>query len=54
MTEKNIPHSYLEEAISTTILIMKGTLTTAIHDVTPKEKYTGKKLDLLHSKCLDV
>ena len=50
MSEKSMPHSYWAEAVSTTVYIMNMTPTAAIHDVTPEEKYTGKKLDVSHLK----
>ena len=50
MIEKNMPHSYWAEAISTAVYIMNRMPITAIHDVTPKEKYVGKKPDLSHLK----
>ena len=50
MSEKNVPHTYWAEAISTAVYIMNRTPTTVAHDVTPEEKFTGVKLDLSHLK----
>ena len=50
MAKKNMPHSFWAEAVSTAFYIMNRTLTTAIHDVTPEERFTGKKPDLSHLK----
>ena len=50
MAEKNMPHSFWAEAVSTAIYIMNRTSTAAIHDVTPEERFTGKKPDLSHLK----
>ena len=52
MLEKNMPHFYWAEAVNTTVYIMNRTPTTAVHDVTPEEKYTGNKPDLAHMKVL--
>ena len=43
-----MPYSFWIEAVSTAIYIMKRTSTTSIHDVTPEERFTGKKQDLSH------
>ena len=50
MSEKNVPHTYWAEAVSTAVYIMNRTPTAAVHDVTPEEKFTGVKLDLSHLK----
>ena len=50
MAEKNMPHHFWAEAVNTAVYIMNRTPTTAIHDVTPEEKYTGTKPDLSHFK----
>ncbi|MCO5600233.1 hypothetical protein L7F22_054343 [Adiantum nelumboides] len=52
MSEKNIPPCYWAEAASTTVYTMNRTATVAIHDMTPKEKFTGKKPDVSHFKVL--
>ncbi|MCO5552099.1 hypothetical protein L7F22_005609 [Adiantum nelumboides] len=50
MSEKNVPHCYWAEAVSTAVYIMNRTPTAAVHNVTPEEKFTGKKPDLGHLK----
>ena len=53
MYEKNVPHTYWDEAVSTTIYIMNRTPTAAVHDVTPEEKFTSVKPDLSHLKVFE-
>ena len=50
MAKKNMPHSFWAEVVSTAVYIMNKTSTVAIHDVTPEERFTGKKPDLSHLK----
>ena len=50
MVEKNIPHSFWVEAVSTMIYIMNTTLTTTIHGVTREEKLIRNKQNLSHLK----
>ncbi|MCO5603339.1 hypothetical protein L7F22_057489 [Adiantum nelumboides] len=50
MTEKNVPHCYWAKAMSTAMYIMNKTTTTAVHNVTPEEKFSSKKPDLGHLK----
>ena len=50
MSEKNVPHTYWAEAISTAIYIMNRTPTAAMHDVTLEEKFIGVKPNLSHLK----
>ncbi|MCO5572286.1 hypothetical protein L7F22_026040 [Adiantum nelumboides] len=50
MSEKNMPPCYWVEATSTVVYIMNKTPTTTIHDMTPKEKFTGKKSNVSHFK----
>ncbi|MCO5569583.1 hypothetical protein L7F22_023298 [Adiantum nelumboides] len=50
MSEKNMPPCYWAEAASTAVYTMNRTPTTAVHDMTPKEKFTGKKPDVSHFK----
>ena len=45
-----MPHSFWTEAVSIAVYIMNKTPTTAIHDVTLEERFTGKKPDLSHLK----
>ena len=41
MAEKNMPHCYWAEAVSTAVYIMNRTPTAAVHDMTPEEKFCG-------------
>ena len=50
MAEKNMPHSFWAEAISTVVYIMNRTPIAVVHDVMLEEKFTGKKPDLSHFK----
>ena len=50
MAEKDMPHCYWAKAVSTTVYIMNKTPTAAVHDMTPEEKFTGRKLDVGHFK----
>ena len=45
-----MPHHYWAEVVNTAVYIMNRTPTAAVHDVTPEEKYSGKKPDLSHLK----
>lgn len=42
--------TFWAEIVNTAIYIVNRTPTAAVHDVTPEEKYTGRKPDLLHLK----
>ena len=50
MSERNLPHYYWAKAVHTAVYIMNGTPTSAVHGVTPKEKFTSKKPNLSHLK----
>ncbi|MCO5596984.1 hypothetical protein L7F22_051056 [Adiantum nelumboides] len=50
MAEKNVPHCYWAEVVSTAVYIMNKTPTAAVHDVTPEKNFSGKKPDLRHFK----
>ncbi|MCO5570558.1 hypothetical protein L7F22_024282 [Adiantum nelumboides] len=50
MSEKNMSPCYWVEAASTAVYTMNKTPTAAEHDMTLKEKFTGKKLDVSHFK----
>jgi len=50
LNEKNLPNYFSAEAVATIVYIMNRTPTTAVHGMTPKEKFTGKKLDVSHLK----
>ena len=42
--------SYWAEAANTSVYLMKSCTTSGVHEVTPHEKYYGKKLDLSHAR----
>jgi hypothetical protein len=48
LNEKNLSNYFWAKAIATIIYIMNQTPTTTIHGITPEEKFTCKKLDVLH------
>ncbi len=48
LNEKNLLNYFWAKAVTTAIYIMNRTPTTAIHGVTPEEKFTGKKPDVSH------
>jgi hypothetical protein len=48
LNEKNLPIYFWAEAIAITVYIMNQTPTAVVHGMTPKEKFTGKKLDVSH------
>ncbi|MCO5596320.1 hypothetical protein L7F22_050381 [Adiantum nelumboides] len=51
MSEKNVPHCYWAEAVSTAVYIMNRTPTAAVHNVMrPEKKFSSKKSDLGHLK----
>ncbi len=50
LNEKNLPKYFWAIVIATTIYIMNQTPTAAVHGMTPKEKFTGKKPDVSHFK----
>jgi hypothetical protein len=50
MVDKSMPHHYWVEAVVIVVYIMNRTPTTTVHGITPKEKYSGRKLDLSHLK----
>ena len=45
-----MPHFYWAEAVNTVVYTMNRAPIAAVHDVTPEEKFTGNKQDLLHMK----
>ena len=47
-SEKNLQKSYWEEAAITSVYLMNRCTTLGVHDVMPREKLFGKKLDLSH------
>ncbi|MCO5567379.1 hypothetical protein L7F22_021069 [Adiantum nelumboides] len=50
MSEKNMPSCYWTETASTVVYTMNRTPIATGHDMTPKEKFTGKKSDVSHYK----
>ena len=48
MNEKNLPTSYWVEVANTTVYLMNWCTTSGVRDVTPHEKFYGKKSDLSH------
>ena len=50
MNEKHMPKSYWAEATNTTDYLMNWCTTSRVHEVTPHEKYFGKKLYLSHTR----
>ncbi len=48
LNEKNLPNYFWAKAVATAIYIMNRTPTTAVHGMTPEEKFTGKKPDVSH------
>jgi len=50
LNEKNLPNYFWAEAVAIVVYIMNRTPIAAVHGMTPKEKFTGKKLDVSHLK----
>ena len=50
MNEKHMPKSYWAEAADTTVYLMNRCTTSGVHEVTPHEKYYGRKPDLSHTR----
>jgi hypothetical protein len=50
LNEKNLPNYFWAEAVTTAVYIMNRTPIVTVHGMTPEEKFTGKKLDVSHSK----
>ena len=50
MSEKHMPKSYWAESANTAVYLMNGCTTSGMHEVTPHEKYFGKKSDLSHTR----
>ena len=48
MNEKYLPKSYCAEAANTTVYLMNRCTTSGVHDITPHEKFYGKKPDIFH------
>jgi len=50
LNEKNLPNYFWAKAIATIVYIMNRTPIATVHDMTPKEKFTGKRSDVSHLK----
>ena len=50
MSKKEMPQSFWAEALHTIVYIMNRTPTAAIHDITPKKRFIGTKLEVSHLK----
>jgi hypothetical protein len=50
LNEKNLRNYFWAEVVATVVYIMNRTPTTAVHGMTPEEKFTGKKPDVSHLK----
>jgi len=48
LNEKNLPNYFWAKAVATVVYTMNRTPIAAVHGMTPKKKYTGKKLDVSH------
>ena len=46
MNEKNLPHCYWVEVVSMTVYIMNRAPTAVVHNMMPKERLIGRKLDV--------
>ena len=53
MNKKHPPKSYWAEAANKAIYLMNHCTTSRVHDITPHEKFYGKKPDLSHVKIFD-
>jgi hypothetical protein len=52
LNEYNLPNYILVEAVAIVVYIMNWTPTVVVHGMTPEEKFTSKKLDVSHLRCL--
>ena len=48
MNEKHMPKSYWAKVANSAVYLMNRCTTSGVHEVTPHEKYYGKKPDLSH------
>jgi len=48
LNEKKFPNYFWAETIATAVYIMNRTPIVAVHGMTPKEKFTGKKPNVSH------
>ena len=50
MNEKHMAKSYWAEVAHTAVYLMNRCRTSGVHEVTPHEKYYGRKPDLSHTR----
>ena len=50
MNEKNLPTSYWVEVANTTVYLMNRCTPSRVYNITPHEKFYGKKSNLSHVK----
>ena len=50
MNEKHMLKSYWVEAANTNVYLMNRCTTSGVHEITPHERYYGKKTDLSHTR----
>jgi hypothetical protein len=48
LNEKNLPYYFWAKVVAIVIYIMNQTPTTAVHGMTPEEKFTSKKPNVSH------
>ena len=53
INKKNMPKSYWVEAANAIVYLMNWCTTLEVHDVTPHEKFFGKKLDLSYVRIFN-
>ena len=54
MNEKNLPKSYWAEAAKTIVYLMNKCTTSGVYNVTPHEKYYGRKVDFSHIRIFNT
>ena len=53
LNEKHMPKSYWAKAANIVVYLMNRCTTSGVHDVTPHNKYYGKKSNLSHVRIFD-
>ena len=53
LNEKNMSKSYWAEATNTVVYLMNRCTISGVHEVTPHEKYYGKKPNLSHVRIFN-
>ena len=48
LNEKNMPHCYWVDVVSTAVYLINRCPTVGVHSMTPEEAWSGKKPDLCH------